>query len=112
MDGRDGIEHHSDDRGGGQRREQAEREKDAAEELAQSRDGRERLARSIAEAVEEAAGAFDPVATEPAEELLRAVTGEEEPDDDTKQEDTGIHEEPPDASGRNRSARCYPFTSA
>src|SRR5690606_25180830 len=99
VDAPDGDDHRGEDGGGGEGGQQAEGEREAAEELAGAGEESERLAGAEADGVEEGTRGADAVAAEDAEEFLGAVGGEGEAEGETNEEKADFHE-------------CAPFAGA
>src|SRR5262249_48086676 len=76
---------------GSERRGGAESQEEAAPELGEAGEQRGALSGVEPQLLEEAAGSGEPVAAEPAEELLRAVGRQREPGDQAKNQETEIH---------------------
>jgi hypothetical protein len=83
----------ADDDRGSQRSQEAEGEGETAADLGEAGDDGHGLSGAEADGGEPAAGAGDAVAAPPAEQLLGAVRGEDEADDEAEDEETGAHGE-------------------
>jgi len=86
-----GGEHRADDRGCGKRREEAEDQKRATTGFAEPSRRRVGTPGKEAEVLEEACGAGEAVPAEPSEQLLGAVAGHEDAEDETGDEESEIH---------------------
>src|ERR1043165_7612157 len=86
-----GDDHHREHQRRTDRAEQTESDEQAAGELAEARGEGEEASGTKAEAFEEAAGAVQAVAAEPAEELLGSVSGHDETEDQTGDEQSFVH---------------------
>ena len=88
---RGGHQERSNDGGAGQRRQQAEGEQQPAAGFRDSRHGGHCPAGPEAQGVEERAGPGEPVAAEPAEELLCAVADQQRAEHEAHEEQGGVH---------------------
>src|SRR5215211_8529684 len=84
MDAEHGRSHDSDQCRRGDRRQEAKSDQKTSEELGRSSSPGVDLARPQADLLEEAGGALDAVAAEVSKELLSAMGGEPQPDDQPK----------------------------
>ena len=91
MDGEDRHDHHADDRGSAERRQQPEHQQQAAAELARAGERRVPAARAQPELLEELPGAGEAVPAERAEELLGAVGDEQAADDEAQHQQSEVH---------------------
>ena len=91
VDGADRLAHDADRRGRADRREQARREQRAAARLADARGQRGALAGLEPHPLERLAGGGEPVAPEPAEQLLRAVGEHGGADHDAEGGESELH---------------------
>ncbi|UIJ63365.1 hypothetical protein LWP59_17840 [Amycolatopsis acidiphila] len=80
---------------GRERSREAQRQSQASHQLRRAEQQRERPPRPPAERLEEARGARHTVTAEPAEQLLRAVTGHQESDHRSKKQQTDVHHKSP-----------------
>jgi hypothetical protein len=94
VDGQDRRRHHGGHQHRGERRDEPEREQDAAGDLGRSGADRVQLARPQPERVEEACGAAHPVAAEQAEQLLGPVADEQRAHDDPQDQQSKFHDSP------------------
>jgi len=85
------VDHRRHDQGAGRWGGEAEREQQPAAELGQPGEEGEEAAGPVAQPFEVAAGAGEAVAAEQAEQLLGAVTGEQQADDESEREQSEIH---------------------
>ena len=85
MDADRGDDHDREHERGPDRAQEAERHEQAAADLGQGCGGGEEAAGTKAQGLEHAGDGCEPVAAEPAEELLRAVGCNQEPENESKQ---------------------------
>ena len=85
----DGDQHRERQRRRGRAHQDAEDQRQAAEELGSAGQQGHQVARVQADRAEELPGAFEAVAAEPAEQLLRAVCDEDDADGDAQREGGG-----------------------
>ncbi len=86
-----GYEHRRGDECRAERHEQAGGDEHAAEHLVRAADAGHQLAVAKADGLHVAGGAFDAESTEPAEQLLGAMTEDQGADDELNEKKTDVH---------------------